>query len=301
MGKPAWTSSQRLMRTQSKWPTLVIVALSAMLIIAVAIGRKAASQPARCPQGMVDTPTRCCSLGQSEADSRCVGTAEACPVGLDAKDGSCVVPPQRVLIPAGIARVGPSDWEAHGRAPMRDAVIDAPFYIDAFEVTFDRWFACMQAGACAAPDHEGEAGQPVRGVTLYQAIEFCRWAGGELPSDDMWVLAAAGPSARRYPWGDTGAVCRRADWGKRDGPCANGGTGPDWVGIAGMDRTPEGVVGLGGGVSEWVRTSDRGGTRGGSYRSRLATHLRTWWGEQRDPDRAYEDVGLRCAYQRSSD
>jgi len=193
-------------------------------------------------------------------------------------------------------RVGYDDWEAEGQPVQRDVAVSSPFYIDAFEVTFDRWSACVLAGACLEPSSSGEAGQPVRGVTLQQARAFCRWAGGDLPSEDMWTLAASGMAARRYPWGDTGAVCRRADWGKWSGPCAHGGSGPDWAGLIALDRTPEGVVGLGGGVSEWVRAEQGGVVCGGSYRSTRASQLKAWWRELRAPEQGHDDVGLRCVY-----
>jgi formylglycine-generating enzyme required for sulfatase activity len=54
---------------------------------------------------------------------------------------------------------------------------------------------------------------------------------------------------------------------------------------------------MGGGVAEWVRSDEGGVVRGGSFRSQLATQLRTWRREKRDAERGYDDVGLRCAYE----
>ena len=72
-----------------------------------------------------------------------------------------------------------------------------------------------------------------------------------MPTDAEW-LAAAHAEAARYPWGDTGAVCRRAAWGLFSGPCANGADGPDSVGAHPSGSTIDGVHDLGGNVSEWV-------------------------------------------------
>jgi formylglycine-generating enzyme required for sulfatase activity len=64
-----------------------------------------------------------------------------------------------------------------------------------------------------------------------------------------------------------------------------------------LDRTPEGISGLGGGVAEWVRSDEGGVVRGGSFRSQLATQLRTGRRERRDGGLGYDDVGVRCAYE----
>jgi len=187
----------------------------------------------------------------------------------------------------------------------RDITITSPFLIDSHEVTFHRYAECVEANACSKPSINGEPGQPVRGINYHQAIAFCTWASGELPTEDMWTMAAAGTESRRYPWGDSGAVCRRANWGRTDGPCSkyssnnSGATdevGPDWAGITDLDQTPEGVIGLAGGVSEWVKSANPGMIKGGSFRTNRASLLRTWWFEQRDPTTGYDDVGLRCAY-----
>lgn len=267
------------------------------MVVVVVAGQKGASPPARCPDGLVALAARCCGPGQTSRDGRCLGKPASCPSGFSMREGGCVAEPSRATIAAGSVRIGPGDWEAQGQVVPRDVVIPSAFRIDTFEVTFDRWSACVASGACTPPSWEGEPGQPVRGVTLAQATAFCRWAGGVLPTEDMWILAAAGTSARRYPWGDTGAVCRRADWGRESGPCAQGGKGPDWAGAIGLDRTPEGISGLGGGVAEWVRSDDGGVVRGGSFRSQLATQLRTWRRERRNGELGYDDVGFRCAYE----
>jgi formylglycine-generating enzyme required for sulfatase activity len=50
--------------------------------------------------------------------------------------------------------------------------------------------------------------RPVTGVTWFEAMAFCRWASKEwnleidLPTDAQWELAARGPEASTYPWGE---------------------------------------------------------------------------------------------------
>ena len=43
---------------------------------------------------------------------------------------------------------------------------------------------------------------PVSGVSWWAADAYTRWAGGRLPRATEWRLLAAGPAARRYPWGN---------------------------------------------------------------------------------------------------
>ena len=280
----------------TKTTSWLVAVAGALLLLVLFVGHRHAAPPSRCPDGLVAHGGRCCAPGQLAKSGKCIGKPKGCPAGFSLREQGCVARPSLVPIPSATIRIGPGDWEAQGQVVARDVVVASPFRIDALEVTFDRYAACVAAHACEPTAHDGEPGQPVAGVTLSQAIAFCHWAGGTLPSEDQWIVASAGPRARRYPWGDSGAVCRRANWGTLAGPCAHGARGPDWAGAIELDRTSEGVLGLSGGVSEWVRATEPGVVRGGSYRSQLASQLRTWWRETRDPERGYEDVGFRCVY-----
>jgi formylglycine-generating enzyme required for sulfatase activity len=177
--------------------------------------------------------------------------------------------------------VGPADWEATGVA-ARTIHVEA-FRIDAFEVTRGRWEGATDSDAARAAS----------AMTYEDADAFCRMHGGRLPTEDEWIAAAssgAGP-VRRYPWGDTGAVCRRAAWGLAAGPCATGATGPDTVGAHSDGDSALGIHDLAGNVAEWVEERS---VKGGSFRTALAPELRVWArgaAGPRDPA-----VGVRCAY-----
>jgi formylglycine-generating enzyme required for sulfatase activity len=275
--------------------------LVAGLIVLVSIGaavvagemRRGSTEGARCGPGFVAKGTRCIA-----------------PAGF-------TVPDMRVLIPAASIAVGPSDWEAQGQVQPRTIHVDA-FRIDAFEVT---------RGAMS-PD----AADPARaasGVTREEASAFCASRGGRLPTEDEWVVAAdsAINPPRRYPWGDTGAVCRRAAWGLESGPCASGASpargeaspargeappargeappargeiaGPDTVGAHPDGDTPLGVHDMAGNVAEWVSDEPKPGTgiaKGGSWRSALAAELRVWARLEVLPDVHDARVGFRCVY-----
>jgi formylglycine-generating enzyme required for sulfatase activity len=242
-----------------------------------------------------------CGEGFRRSGPRCL-PAEPCPRPLVATAAGCDENEMdAVAVDEATVSMGPSDWEAEGRVPPR-TVRARPFRIDRLEVS---------AGRLGKP---GDPAQAASRVTLDEARAFCAARGGRLPTEDEWIVAAAGPHARRYPWGDTGAVCRRAAWGLSQGPCASGADGPDTVGAHPDGATPEGVHDLAGNVAEWVETGacpaapapananaerDRclGVVRGGSWQTALATELRTW-ARQEVPAHSREAwIGFRCAYE----
>jgi formylglycine-generating enzyme required for sulfatase activity len=240
-----------------------------------------------------------CGPGFASRGARCVVAGGACPPPLVGGPSGCDAPSTRVLIPASTLALGSSDWEAEGRVASRVLRVEA-FRVDAFEVTRRRL-----AGA-AADSGANEDGEPLRAasaVTRAEAAAFCARAGGHLPSEEQWIAAAAaGASApRRYPWGDTGAVCRRAAWGLLDGPCAVSADGPDAVGAHPSGDSPLGVHDMAGNVAEWVAPveEDDAGTgvvKGGSWQSVLASELRVWARLEIAPDTRDPRVGFRCVY-----
>ena len=254
--------------------------LVAGLIVLVSIGaavvagemRRGSTEGARCGPGFVANGTRCIA-----------------PPGF-------TVPDTRVLVPAASIAVGPSDWEAQGQVGAHTIRVDA-FRIDAFEVT---------SGAL----HPGDT-DPARaasGVTREEASAHCASRGGRLPTEDEWIVAAdsAMNPPRRYPWGDTGAVCRRAAWGLESGPCASAASpargetaGPDTVGAHPDGDTPLGLHDMAGNVAEWVSDEPREGVgvaKGGSWRSALAAELRVWARLEVSPGAHDARVGFRCVY-----
>lgn len=226
----------------------------------------------------------------------------ACPPPLVATDRGCDAPERDVvLVPATTVIIGPSDWEAEGRVHARTVSVGS-FAIDRFEVTTGHFCAAVPSARCDPADPARAAG----GVSLAAARAYCAAHGGRLPTDDEWLAAAGGERPRRYPWGDTGAVCRRAAWGLEVGPCAEKADGPDTVGAHPEGATPLGIHDLAGNVAEWVESSCSAASapcpavlRGGSYKTRLATELRTWLRQEAslETERAPDpSVGFRCVY-----
>jgi len=263
----------------------------------VALGLSRAAPPARCAAGMIPLGPRCCGEGQRLDGDRCAGGPLRCAAGMDPTPDGCVAPARVVRIEGGLLRVGPGDWEAQGVVAPRQAEI-AAFGLDALEVSEARYHACAVAGACPPVPLSGEPGRPVTGITLDEAERFCRWQGGAVPTSDQLAFAAAGRAGRRYPWGDTGAVCRRAAWGLVAGPCGWGARGPEIAGSHPDGASPEGVLDLAGNVAEWAVDAASGGAeaRGGSFADGAASAIRAWQRRALPPDTRAPDVGVRCAH-----
>jgi len=262
------------------------------IVATVLVALDARSGPARCGEGLAAAGSRCCGEGQRNAGGRCTGRARSCAPGQQRTPEGCVLPPARVAVAGGKPPLDPADWSG-GRDAGRKAGAVAAFELDQAEVTVARWEACRTARACDTLPGKGEAGEPVRGVSPAQAEAFCRYAGGRLPTGAEWTLAAMGKDARRFPWGSTGLVCRRAAYGLVSGPCADGASGPELAGSRPDGATPDGILDLAGNVAEWTRETQRYVARGGSFRARSASDLKTYAVEVTAP-RA--DVGFRCAY-----
>lgn len=251
--------------------------------------------PVRCGHGLVELGIRCCAPGQALAAKHCVGQPRSCPAGMriSRNQSGCVVEPRRIAYPGGHLSLGAEDWEAEGIVAPRKADV-AAFQLDAAEVTLERWGHCVVAGGCRSLD-EQEPGVPVHGVDPREAEAFCRFEGGRLPTSDEWLWAAMGAEARRYPWGSTGLVCRRATYGIVDGPCAKAAEGPDLAGSRDDGATPEGAVDMAGNVAEWtLEAPGQYVARGGSYRSKTALEVKSWSVELLPPKA--RTVGFRCAY-----
>jgi formylglycine-generating enzyme required for sulfatase activity len=250
--------------------------------------------PQSCPPGMSAQGGRCCGDGQTWAKGACSGRARACSIAQELDDaGQCVARFGVVSFEGGELFIGAADWDGAGGGERFPRTRVAPFRLDVAEVTRDRFVARTRPS--------DSPGLPVSNVSPAEAEAFCRTQRGRLPTAAEWVWAAAGNAARRFPWGNSGLVCRRAAFGLVQGPCGTSGgsdgapAGAELVGSRPDGASPEGVLDLAGNVAEWTRETGGGyAARGGSFRSTSAAELKSW-ASLGDHDKALH-IGFRCAY-----
>ncbi len=238
-----------------------------------------------------------CSRGFVAEGASCV-LATPCPYPFVTTELGCSSPKRRIAIAGGKLALAATDWEAEGKVKTLEADI-VDFELDAFEVTRGEF-------ETAPPKEANERLTAASGMTRGEAAVFCAARGGRLPTRDEWTFAAAGPRGRRYPWGDTGAVCRRAAWGLEEGPCGHGAKHADPIASHEPGISELGLFDMAGNVAEWVAElpSEGSGEKnanvayalGGSFRTTLATDLRTWRHEGVSPDHRSTHIGFRCAY-----
>ncbi len=94
---------------------------------------------------------------------------------------------------------------------------------------------------------------PVVQVTWMAARNYCASIGRRLPTEAEWERAARGPHGRLFPWGSNEPSCPGVTLSRdRSQPCQ---AEPQRVHPAdsnATDRSEEGILHLGGNVSEWV-------------------------------------------------
>jgi len=162
-----------------------------------------------------------------------------------------LIPPKTdmLLIPAGEFLMGArnndeeaEDWEK----PQLNVYLDA-YYIGKYPVTVAEYKIFCKKTNREMPE-EPEWGwkddHPVVNVNCDDAVAYCRWAGGRLPTEAEWEKASRGTDGRTYPWGGNVPNSDYANYDKLVGETTPVGSYPKGEG-------PYGVLNMAGNVWDW--------------------------------------------------
>jgi len=229
------------------------------------------------------------------------------------------------------------------------------FCLDETEVTVEAYEACLNAGNCPKPLKEvsfpglgpseaeafaslcnlgvkGREKHPFNCVTHKEASDYCRDAGGRLPTEAEWEFAARGPSQRKYPWGEAEPDASRLNaagsehvaWQGEHSITSYGqmyegddgfvGTAPVKTFAGG--KSEGGIYDLAGNVWEWTadwyglydadEATDPQGppegekrvVRGGGFNGLKPSWARPAYRWKTEPENRSHGIGFRCAYDR---
>jgi len=138
-------------------------------------------------------------------------------------------------------------------SPERIVTVDG-FAIQNTEVTNNMYSLCVKLGECTDPDPENSPkygdyrylNYPITGVTWGQAVDYCTFIHGRLPTEAEWEKAARGPDGNRYPWGNENPACSLLNFKFCEaGETTNVHDYPDGVSYYGLWD-------MSGNVKEWV-------------------------------------------------
>ena len=171
---------------------------------------------------------------------------------------NCAVCPEMVVVPGGSFKMG-SPLDESGRkgdeGPQHEVTIARPFAVGRFELTYEQWDVCVQAGGCSHTPQDrdwGRGNRPVMYVSWNDAQEYVLWlsllAGQKyrLPSEAEWEYAARARSETPYWWGTDVGVGRANCEGC--GGVDGSGTAP----VGSFSANAFGLHDVHGNLYEWV-------------------------------------------------
>jgi formylglycine-generating enzyme required for sulfatase activity len=153
-------------------------------------------------------------------------------------------------VPEGEFPMGYDDGPPDER-PKHKVLLDA-FWIGVNVVTVSQFRAyCAEQGIdfnkFPTPKWGWKDNQPMVNVTWDEARNYCKWVGGDLPTEAQWEKAARGTDGRLYPWGNDWDAANL--WCSKKTPMDAGSTVR--VGSYPQGASPFGCLDMEGNVFQW--------------------------------------------------
>jgi gamma-glutamyl hercynylcysteine S-oxide synthase len=159
---------------------------------------------------------------------------------------------KRVNVPAGNFLMGTNRPESDIQDQPQHTVYVKAFRIDKFPVTNAQYALFIAEVAHRAPSSwvngaipVGYRVHPVTNVYWQDAVDYCTWAGGSLPTEAQWEKAARGTDGRRWPWGNRMSPTMLNTYN------TVGSTSSVFAHT--KNASPYGAVDMAGNVAEWTR------------------------------------------------
>lgn len=157
--------------------------------------------------------------------------------------------PNMVTLPGGVLRMGSNDDRSE--RPSHVVLIE-PFLLARAAVTVREWQGCVDAKRCTLRP-KGRADQPVTNVSWDDANQYAAWLSSatgksyRLPTEAEWEYAARAGTETRYSWGNVMVSGKASCKG-----CGEPVSMQNPPAAEAYPPNPFGLVGMGGGVAEWV-------------------------------------------------
>ena len=222
-----------------------------------------------------------------------------------------------VRVPAGGYMMGSNTVGSGFPQFPEHYVATGAFFLGDHEVTNQEYLACVTADKCTPPGTTASntrssyfgnsqfSDYPVVRVSYIQALDYCTWVGGQLPTEEQWERAARADVSGTYPWGNATPSSSSAVLAPANIDTMSIRSHPS-------DQTPSGIFDLAGNVSEWTSSwyvSYPGNTppfdftgslrvvRGGSFATDATTNFpKTFHRSGRSPYLQDPSIGFRCAW-----
>ena len=170
--------------------------------------------------------------------------------------------PVMVVIPAGSFRMGclADDGGCYSDELPVHTVNVPRFALAKYELTFEQWDACVDAGGCSYRAHDrgwGRGDRPVIRLNLAHAQSYVSWLSqqtGEdyrLPSESEWEYAARAGTETQYDWGNEIGASRANCKG-----CGSQWDGVQTAPVGSFSANPWGLFDMHGNVWEWTADCD---------------------------------------------